>query len=332
MNDAIYYPSMQCKDRSLLASALFLWDSLSFIVPHEGMMGYSGHRDIDEALEIVGRELVPSMPAQREAAKEIRQLINTSRDSGINLQLTTLDPDKNYAIYPGKFQISLWDELVAESATTFDIDNNLFNVRSTLGLYMMSTLAAACGAGRKRLVTDETTGYESLYRSIADATQDGVRQEAATPLITVALNGFNFDTIPFDRLIELRRDESDLQRSMRTTYLDAVDKCVDEISTHATRPDIVDEIVKQFTNDMERDLRELKRFLKREAGPLLLSKEFGVAVLGTVWATAEPIAGTLLSSGALGRGLLKYQDNRRNLLKSHASAWLYETRHGIKLY
>jgi len=332
MNDAIYYPSMQCKDRGLLASALFLWDSLSFIVPHEGMMGRSVHRDIDEALEIVGRELVPSTHAKEEAAKEIRQLIDNSGDNSINLQLTTLDPNKTYPIYPGKFQIQLWNDLTRKRATIFNAEDNQFDVLDTLGLYMMSTLAAACGAGRKRLVTDEIAGYESLYRSIADATQDDESQNAATPLLTVALNGFNFDSIPFDRLIELRRDESDLQRSMRTTYLEAVDKCVDEISTHATRPDIVDDIVKQFTNDMERDLRELKRFLKREAGSLILSKEFGVAVLGTAWSSAEPITGSILSAGALTRGLTKYQDKRRSLLKSHASAWLYETRHGIKLY
>tara|TARA_R110002072_G_scaffold101703_1_gene224022 strand:+ start:31253 stop:32251 length:999 start_codon:yes stop_codon:yes gene_type:complete len=332
MNDAIYYPSMQCKDRSLLASALFLWDSLSFIVPHEGMMGHSGHQDIDEALEIIGRELVPSSHAKEEAANEIRQLFDDTSEKGIDLQLTTLDPNKTYPIYPGKFQIQLWNDLSKQRATIFNAEHNQYDVLDTLGLYMMSTLAAACGAGRKRLVTDEIAGYESLYRSIADSTHDDLSPEAAAPLLTVALNGFNFDAIPFDRLIELRRDESDLQRSMRTAYLDSVDRCVEEISTHATRPDIVDEIVKQFTNDMERDLRELKRYLKREAGSMLLSKEFGVAVLGTAWSSVEPITGAVLSTGALTRGLVKYQDKRRDLLKTHASAWLYETRQGIKLY
>jgi hypothetical protein len=334
MHDAIYYPTIRCTDRGLIASALFLWDSLSFIVPHKGMAGSTGDEEVDEALELVGRELVPSGEAKREATSEIRYLIETARDGDIDLTLSNPESLRTYPIYPDKFELELWDELVAAGATAFDADENNFLVRDTLGLYMMSMLATTCGAGRKRLVTDRVAGYESLYRSLADISpgRDGTPDSGPTPLLTVALRGFNFDSIPLGRLIALRRDESELQRSMRTTYLDAVDRCIGEISTHASRPDVIEEIVQGFTADMERDLKELKRYLKREAGQMILSKEFGVAVLATAWSGVDPISGGILSAGALGRGLLQYQDRRRKLLQSHASAWLYETRHGVKLY
>lgn len=332
MNDAIYYPSIRCRDRGLLASALFLWDSLSFIVPHQDMAGTTGDRETDEAIELVGKDLVPSEHAKKEAAQEIRNLIEAARDGDIDLRLSSDQDHQTYPIYPGKFQVELWDELVSEGVTAFDADSNSFRVRDTLGLYMMSMLAASCGAGRKRLITDQVAGYESLYRSLADFSPGRDTDAERSPLLTVALKGFDFDAVPLSRLIELRRDESDLQRSMRSTYLDAVDRCVAELSDHAQRPDVVDEIVEQFATDMERDLKELKRYLKRQAGQMLLSKEFGVAVLATAWSTVEPISGGLLSGGALGRGLTQYQDRRRDLLKSHASAWLYEVRHGVKLY
>ncbi len=334
MHDAIYYPSICCTNRGLLSSALFLWDSLSFIVPHKNMAGSTGDEEVDEALELVGKELIPSSRAKQEATKEIRQLLESARDKGNDLTLSNPHASQTYAIYPGKFEIALWDSLVADGATAFNAGQNNFMVQDTLGLYMMSMLATSCGAGRKRLVTDQIAGYESLYRSLADISpaRDRTDDQSGTPLLTVALGGFDFDTIPLGRLIQLRRDETDLQWSMRNAYLDAVDRCVHEISSHATRPDVIDEIVGQFTEDMERDLRELKKYLGREAGQMILSKEFGVAVLATAWSAIEPVSGTVLSAGALGRGLMQYQDRRRKLLQSHASAWLYETRGGVKLY
>lgn len=335
MNDAIYYPSIRCTNRGMVSAALFLWDSLSFIVPHEGVAGRTGDDELDEALEVLGQDLVPSREAKREATAEVRQLLEAVRAGTLDLKLSSDSEEPTYRIYPEKFEIELWNELIDEGVTAFDAANDVFNVRDTLGLYMMSMLAAACGAGRKRLITDHTASYESLYRSLADLSpghKSDPNSSGTTPLLTVALRGIDFDAIPFEQLLSLRREESSLQRAMRNAYLEAVDRCVGEIASHATRPDVADEIITQFASSMERDLSELKRYLKREAGQMLLSKEFGVAVLALAWSAAEPISGGVLSAGALGRGLMQYQDRRRKLLESHASAWLYETRHGVKFY
>ena len=101
MHDAIYYPSIRCTDRGLIASALFLWDSLLFIVPHKGMTGSTGDKEVDEALELVGTDLVPSDEAKREATREIRQLIDAACDGGIDLTLSNPDSIQTYPILPG---------------------------------------------------------------------------------------------------------------------------------------------------------------------------------------------------------------------------------------
>jgi len=133
MNDAIYYPSIRCSDHSLLASALFLWDSLSFIVPHKDMAGTTGDRETDEAIELVGKELVPSEHAKKEAAQEVRTLIEAARGGDIDLRLSSNQDERTYPIYPGKFEVELWDELVAEGVTAFDADNKKLSRNPSFG-------------------------------------------------------------------------------------------------------------------------------------------------------------------------------------------------------
>jgi len=60
MQSALYYP-FTCPEReSFLKTALFLWDNVDFIVPYEGFRPYVNTRDSEEALEIIGRNYVPT--------------------------------------------------------------------------------------------------------------------------------------------------------------------------------------------------------------------------------------------------------------------------------
>ena len=92
---------------------------------------------------------------------------------------------------------------------------------------------------------------------------------------------------------------------------------------------MVNDILRNFVDTMEKDLQELKKALGRSALSLILSPGCAISVATYVTAAvAAPItAGVSLGAGAitvggLARELNAYQDRRRKILKEHPSAWL----------
>jgi hypothetical protein len=110
--------------------------------------------------------------------------------------------------------------------------------------------------------------------------------------------------------------------NLRQKFLGQVDAAASDIAANVGNTQIVRERIDAFTNYMEKDLKELKRALRRSGGSMLLSKEFGFSVLAATAAVAfEPITGSLLTAGGLTKGLMDYQDRRRDILRGHSSAW-----------
>jgi len=117
---------------------------------------------------------------------------------------------------------------------------------------------------------------------------------------------------------------SQLLFDLRRSFLEAVDKTAADICSNADNPNTVSELIRTFTDTMEKDLKDLKRALRRSAASVLLSKEFGFSVLAaTACVAVEPISGSMLTVGGLTKSLLDYQDRRHKILREHPSSWLF---------
>ena len=331
MNSAIYYPSIGCANKEFLKEALFLWDQLEFIVPDENIniSDDNDDREVMEALELIGHKLVPSEEAKIIAHQEIMDLVHSSDPNQLSFDLT--DTKGMYGIYPRKFMQQTWEELQKENlvldgtgefSSSYVLDHNL-------GLYMMSTLAISCAGGIKRIVTDKHDAYTSLYKSLVDpvAEDDSIN---CIPLLTVPFNGINLSDISFRKLLDLRSQEDALLRAVRSNYIEKVTQCGREMEK-VDRVDLIKELSNDFSRTMEDDIKELKRALRIEVSKTILSKEFAIAVVGVALSTLNPLS-SLLSVGALTKSLIEYKDKRHDLLKKHASAWLFLAHQKIPWY
>lgn len=327
MQSALYYPFTGPEQESFLKTALFLWDTVDFIVPYKDFHPYGNTRDSEEALEIIGRNYVPTEEDKNNAHAELKDICNSPLPSKLNFELEK--PERAYDFYPEKLLHETW-KMLAESKLA-KIVSDAGNVRRAstgplFGYYMMSILAVCCSQGRKRLVTDNSDPYRALANILVDTSSklNNTQENWHERLITLSLNGPDFAKVSLRKLIDIRKNEDKLLQDLRRAFLRAVDQTSADICLHAKNPNSVRELIAGFNDTMEKDLKELKRALGRSGASALLSKEFGFSVLAATAAVAlDPISGTIATIGGLSKGLMDYQDRRHKILREHPSSWLF---------
>ena len=155
MQSALYYPFTGPEDDSFLKTALFLWDSVDFIVPYSDFRPYGKSPEADEALEIIGRNYVPTEEDKRNAHEELSDLCQGPLPNKLKFDLEK--PERAYSFYPEKLLHETWDMLAESKLAEIVSDGKAVRHVATgplFGYYMMSILAVCCSQGRKRLVTD----------------------------------------------------------------------------------------------------------------------------------------------------------------------------------
>ena len=332
MQSALYYPFTNPKRDSFWKTALFLWDTVDFIVPYADFRPYTNSDESQEALEILGRNYVPTEHDKQHAHEELEALCNDSLPERLYLKVESRE--RPYGFYPEKLLPETWDMLAESGLAKVARDANHADRTSTaplFGYYMMSILALCCSQGRKRLVTDENDAYRTLSNSLVDSNDQvaGARSSWHERLVALRLNGPSFAEVPLGRLIDLRKNEDKLLQDLRRQFLRAVDQTVSDICLHAENENTVRDLIGSFNDTMEKDLVELKRALWRSATSTLLSKEFGFSLLAVTAPLApglESFAGVTTAAavatiGGLVRNLMDYQDRRRCILRGHPSAW-----------
>lgn len=327
MQSALYYPFTGPEQESFLKMALFLWDNVDFIVPYADFRPYGKTRDSEEALEIIGRNYVPTEEDKKNTHEELKDLCNGPLPSKLNFELEK--PERAYDFYPEKLLHETWEMLAKSKLARVVSDSGDVHRASTgplFGYYMMSILAVCCSQGRKRLITDQNDPYRTLANILVDTDSqvENSQEDWHEKLIALSLNGPDFAEVPLRKLIDIRKNEDKLLQDLRRAFLKEVDQTASDISLHAGNPNTVRDLVESFNNTMEKDLKELKRALGRSGASLLLSKEFGFSVLAATAAVAlEPISGTIATIGGLTKGLMNYQDRRHKILRDHPSSWLF---------
>lgn len=327
MQSALYYPFTSPKQESFLKTALFLWDNVDFIVPYADFRPHGNTDDSKEALEIIGRSYVPTEKDKKNAHEELEDLCNGPLPGKLNFELGK--PEQAYDFYPQKLLPETWDMLAESRLARIVGDANDVRQASTkplFGYYMMSILAVCCSQGRKRLVTDENDPYRTLANILVDS--DGqvkdTQEDWHERLIALSLNGPDFAEVSLRKLIDIRKNEDKLLQDLRRKFLNVVDQTVSDICLHAENPNTVRDLIDDFNDTMEKDLRELKRALRRSGTSMLLSKEFGFSVLAaTAVIPLEPTLGNIFTIGGLIQGWRDYKDRRRKILRDHPSSWLF---------
>ena len=170
MQSALYYPFTDPKRESFLKTALFLWDNVHFIVPYRDFRPHGNTDASTEALEIIGRNYVPTEKDQKNAHEELEDLCTSPSLEKLHFELET--PEQAYDFYPQKLLPETWEMLAESRLARVVCDTSHVRRASTgplFGYYMMSILAVCCSQGRKRLVTDENDPYRTLANILDDS-------------------------------------------------------------------------------------------------------------------------------------------------------------------
>ena len=179
MYSALYYPFTEIKNPLFLKTSLFLWDKVDIIVPYEGFRPHGRDPVEAQALEILANPYVPTEQDKEAAHTELESICAQGLPDELRFELD--QPEKVYGIYTQKLLPETWEMLedshLARSLKSSD-DRVSVSTGQTFAYYMMSILAICCAGDKRRLVTDESDSYRSVYHMLADvgAPDEGARE------------------------------------------------------------------------------------------------------------------------------------------------------------
>jgi len=279
---------------------------------------------VRRALDLVAVQRHPSEDEKQSAHDRISELAQSDLPKWFAFEPS--NPELGYSVYAQKFLPETWELLknsnMAKPYSVMDFQDYVLN--KWFGLTMMSILAETCAGATKRLVTDESDSYSALGRYIT-AFANGSYGSASPDhesLVTLPIGSFDLTDTSLQQLNELRSREDSFLRQLRHNYLTEVDQAASELAKARGESDRK-EVERLFHQKLSDDMRELAKALRRTATSSLLSKEVLVAVLAVAGAVVEPWTSSIVGVGALSKGLTGYRSKREDIMRKHASAWLY---------
>jgi hypothetical protein len=336
MRTALYFPHTEVRNKSIVHTALLLWDALECIVPDQGYRPQYADREMAAAMEIVGKKRTPTDKEKRRVHTLVKDLVQGSVPETFLYSPRRGQTDP-YEIWPQKFLGATWDLLQDKGLTDRRLDHYDYPMSQAAGLSIMAILADVLAGETRARVTDRGLAYAT----IANAPKVAGDAEHPVQVVPLTLKGIAADRLPIDQLIAFRKreakeDGSDY-RALRRNYHTAIEKHIRQISMHAPgSPDRV-ELDRAFEADMEDDLRDLKRELGFSRRDAWLSKEVvtlavaGGALLGLAAGVPDmPMPEVITGAGAVALvgGLLgtgnKLAKARYEILRKHPMAYLYE--------
>lgn len=345
MLKALYYPNTEIQNPTILKNALLLWDKIETIVPRPDWRPRGIHRDksIQEAIELVVANRVPSIDERREAHRELANAIDSGFAAALikNAPRTWINP--SFLIYAEKFPHETWRILERGGMAHWVEHRKDYRVPPALGFLMMSILADSCAGTQIQKVTDRVEAYSWIAQQRATAlgspyvTGFDVSQVAPAydRLVTLSLEVLDARHVPLDRLVEFRKRETKRggaeYSSMRRRYLKILRAHLERIGKQAKTKNDVREIEQQFKSDINEDLTELKAELRLASLRTLFSKEVALSAIILAGSLTAPVAGlTALATQLQGIGVVpllkaavEYRGARREALQKHAMSWLF---------
>jgi hypothetical protein len=247
-------------------------------------------------------------------------------------------------MYHQKLLPETWQMLrEAKLARTPEMERD-FVLTSHAGLSVMSLLADCCAGETHRRITDRVVAYATVAGLLENQSGDAVVNEPETNferLVPISLEVIDVKKLDLKTLIDFRKREAKdgghAIRDLRHRYVERLESYVKTLTTVRGHAGDVDEIKRQFRQDMRDDVAMLKDELRTTLWDVVVSKEklaAAIAGVGTIAAfmfnapvpLTESITGTggtFAIGGLLGVGN-KFLSSRRSMLQQHPMAYLYE--------
>ncbi len=338
MRSAIYYPHTGLQSDRILKSALLLWDNIEFIVPFEGYGLRHEDRDIQEGLEIIGRERCPNFADKKRTHAVIEEFATRSLPDSFYYRGSALNSVYSYGMWHQKLLPETWDMLQEVSLVGRKDCSSHFKLQDSTGLALMSILADNCAGTTMARVTDRGIAYASLTNMLVDSSIKA--PDEFDVVIPLTLHAIRTSDLSLRKLIDFRRREAKENgysiRDLRHRYVDRLERQVKALSEITLASDRV-ELNRQFEQEMKDDLLHLKDQLRSAKSEVIFSKEMvvtAVAAAGAFYAAtkgatidipgAVSVAGASVTLGGLFATRSKYATSRAATLQKHPMSYLYE--------
>lgn len=335
LHTALYFPHTEVRSESLVRNALLTWDSLEYIAPDKDYTPRYESKHMAEAMEIIGSKRTVTDDERLRVHKLVKDLLQDDVPEIFRYVPTN---GERYEIWPQKLARETWELLKQRGLTDGVLPNRDYPTSEAAGLSLMAILADVLAGETRARITDRA----QAYAAIANATKSTSNAHDHDSVVPLTFKAVCLDQVPFERLIDFRKREASSSgggdyRKLRHNYLHAINSHVESISKISADSEDRRELDRVFAEKMEDDFRDLKRELRFAKGEAWLSKDvitltlagialLGGPVIGQHIAIPEVISGAggaVLLGGALGTEL-KLSKSRREILRKHPMAYLYE--------
>lgn len=338
MRSAIYYPRTEMQSKPLMQSSLLLWDQLHTIVPDPCYRPNHLDREMAQAWELIGAQLVPDDIQKDLAHRAIAEAV----DQGLPQDLWYLGevdrPADAYEIWPQKLAIETFNLLQQNNLAGKPLPNGDYPFSQEGGLLVMAKLADACGGEAFARVTDRLMAYGMVGAG-------GGRPTSASEVVPITLEIIDASSVPMERLLDLRRREKKERRGsdytkLRHSYSERIQHQVNELKKARTATEFR-EINRTFKHDMDADLKALRGELGAAKTDLFLKPVVvaAVAAAGSFLIDHTGMAAALIfGAGAVGgtnpkevakaatdfvSGGLSFGRKQREVMAKHPMAYMY---------
>ena len=228
----------------------------------------------------------------------------------------------------------------AELARTPQMDRD-FLLTSHAGLSVMSLLADCCAGETHRRIADRVVAYATVTGLLENQGGDTVVNVPETNferLVPISLEVIDVEKLDLKTLINFRKREAQegghAIRDLRHRYVERLESYVRTLTTVRGHAGDVDEVKRQFRQDMRDDVAMLKDELRTTLWDVVISKEMlaaAIAGAGTIAAfmfnapiplteVATATGGTFSIGGLLGVRN-KFLSARSAMLQKHPMAY-----------
>ncbi|MGO7979588.1 hypothetical protein ACC691_16940 [Rhizobium johnstonii] len=269
-----------------MQSSLLLWDELHTIVPQPQYQPvYGANSDMAEAWELIGKKTVPTEAQKKRAHSAIEETLKTGLLPPNLYEISKIDGTADpYEVWPQKFAQETFYLLREHRLTELPLPNGDYPFTQEGGLLVMAKLADACAGTTLARVTDRLMAYGMI------GTGDQ-RAGNVTDVVPVTLDLIDAGSIPIENLIAFRRREAKERNGrdftkLRHAYADMVQKQIEDLGKALDQTER-DRLTKEFRSRMEMDLVDLRRELRGNLTPMVLTP----VVVATVAAGGAYLSG-----------------------------------------
>ena len=342
MYSALYYPHATIDSEPMLKTALLLWDRIEYITPWDGFKPDLRNKSSDfrEGFELIAEAHPPTESEKEQAHQKVQEFLSQPLPEPFKYRLHRAAHDEEYEMYPQKFMSKTWQVLQDAKVVGGSLGNADFPTSRPAGLCLMSILADCCAGTTRTRVTDKGEAYATIAGLLTDPGRSAFDagdslQERLVPQTLRVVDGAAID---LRRLIDFRKKESaeggHAIRDLRHRYIDHLQSCLKNLTASGVTEGDRKEIERQFEDNMRVDLGFLRDELRIARNDLFLSKDMIVAVLAGIGAAASFLVPPIpllagfgaapLTFGGVLSARNKYYTSRRDIMRKHPMAYLYE--------